>query len=92
MKESKKKKAVALKYEGGADQAPKVTAKGRGLIADEILSRAQKAGVPVKEDASLVNLLDSLEVQQEIPEDLYAVVAEIFAYIYKLDKEKEEQK
>ncbi|MBS2968968.1 EscU/YscU/HrcU family type III secretion system export apparatus switch protein [Metabacillus sp. KIGAM252] len=89
MKDRELRKAIALKYEGEGGRAPKVTAKGQGLIADEILSRAREAGVPVKEDASLAALLQSLEIHQEIPEDLYAVVAEIFAYIYKLDNLKE---
>ncbi|KZZ82864.1 EscU/YscU/HrcU family type III secretion system export apparatus switch protein [Bacillus sp. SJS] len=89
MKDRELRKAIALKYEGNGASAPKVTAKGQGLIADEILLRAREAGVPVKEDPSLAALLQSLEIQQEIPEDLYAVVAEIFAYIYRLDKLKE---
>ncbi|MTH52727.1 hypothetical protein GKZ89_04840 [Bacillus mangrovi] len=87
MKEHEIRKAIALTYESGTQKAPKVTAKGQGLIADEIVDRARQAGVPVKEDASLASLLGTLELNQEIPEELYAVVAEIFAYLYKLDKD-----
>ncbi|MGD6816184.1 EscU/YscU/HrcU family type III secretion system export apparatus switch protein [Metabacillus sp. 113a] len=86
MNDSSKRKAAALKYENGSQKAPRVTAKGQGLIADEIISRAIKAGVPVKEDPSLATLLHTLEIQQEIPEELYTVVAEIFAYLYELDR------
>lgn len=77
------KKAVALKYEKYKDNAPKVVAKGSGVIAEKIIEVAKNHGVYIKEDPTLVNLLSGLELYEEIPEDLYKVVAEIFVLIYK---------
>lgn len=84
------KKAVALKYNQDKQQAPTISAKGKGFVADEILARAKNAGVPIQEDRSLVEILGELEVNQKIPEELYQAVAEVFAYIYRLDRKKSE--
>jgi flagellar biosynthesis protein len=83
----KPKRAVALQYDrtGGAN-APKVVASGRRLIAERILEEARKAGVPVREDAALVEALSALDLGTEIGEELYAVVAEALAWAYKLDR------
>lgn len=75
-------KAVALKYRPYQDKAPKVTAKGTGRIARKIISLAKEHGIPIKEDPVLVEFLSKLELGQEIPPDLYIVVAEILAFIY----------
>jgi len=83
----KRKEAIALKYNTELDSAPKVVAKGKGVIADEILSKAQEFGVPIQEDPSLVEVLSQLEINQTIPEDLYSVVAELFAFIYRADQQ-----
>ena len=83
----KRKDAIALKYNTENDSAPKVVAKGKGIIAEEILSKAKEFGVPIQEDPSLVEVLSQLEINQTIPEDLYSVVAELFAFIYRADKE-----
>lgn len=77
------KKAVALRYQPARDQAPVVAAKGQGRLADKIIALAQEHGVPIKEDPDLVEILARLEVDQEIPPDLYLVVAEILAFVYK---------
>jgi len=77
------KKAVALKYERGKDRAPKVTAKGRGILAEKIIEIAKEAGVPILEDETLVEFLVALDVGEEIPPDLYKAVAEILVYVYK---------
>ena len=77
------KKAVALKYERYRDTAPKVVAKGKGEIAQKIIEVAKEHGVYIKEDKDLVEVLSGLDLYQEIPEDLYKVVAEILAFIYK---------
>lgn len=82
----KRKNAIALRYNTETDSAPKVIAKGKGLVADEIISKAKEFGVPVQEDPSLVEVLSKLEINQTIPEDLYKVVAELFAFIYQTDK------
>lgn len=81
------KKAVALGYHAGSDQAPRVKAKGRGLVADEIIARAKEADIPMQEDPSLVEMLSQLEINEKIPDNLYEVVAEVFAFIYKIDRE-----
>jgi flagellar biosynthesis protein len=78
------KRAVGLRYDGTG--APKVVAHGRDLIAQRILEEAQKAGVPIREDAALVQALANLELGTEISEELYAAVAEALAWAYALDR------
>jgi len=80
------KKAVALQYDQEKASAPIVTAKGRGYIAEEILKRAKDANIPIQEDKSLVEILSQLNINDRIPEELYHVVAEVFAFIYKVDR------
>jgi len=79
-------KAVALRYDPGKEQAPVVVAQGRGYIAERIREVARESGVPVKEDSELVEYLMALDLYQEIPPELYAVIAEILAFIYSMDK------
>lgn len=79
------KKAVALKYERGKDAAPKVTAKGTGLIAERILEIAQKEGIPITEDPDLVTALARLDFHDQIPPELYRAVAEILAFAYSIN-------
>ncbi|MFF2088987.1 EscU/YscU/HrcU family type III secretion system export apparatus switch protein [Paenibacillus sp. NPDC058174] len=81
------RKAVALKYEPGDNAAPVVIAKGRGHVADQILDAAQENGVPVQEDASLVEVLSKLDIDQSIPPELYTLVAEILSFVYRADRE-----
>lgn len=83
--EDARKSAVALTYEAGAS-APRVVAKGRGLIAQEILKRAAEAGVYVHESPELVALLMQVELDRAIPPQLYAAVAELLAWLYRLDR------
>ncbi|PIE70200.1 MAG: flagellar biosynthesis protein FlhB [Deltaproteobacteria bacterium] len=83
-----RKKAVALRYVPGADPAPKVTAKGVGSVAEKIIAIAEKHGVPVKNDPDLVEVLASVDVDKEIPESVYVVVAELLAFIYRVNGEK----
>ncbi len=80
------RKAVALKYEAERDLAPRVIAKGRGHVAEHILETAQKNSVPVYQDKTLVNMLMALELDREIPPELYKAIAEVMAYVYKMDK------
>jgi flagellar biosynthesis protein len=80
-----RKRASALHYTGGQG-APRVVAAGQGLIAERILEIAAAAGVPIREDAALVNALQSLELGQEVPEDLFVAVAEALAWAYRLDR------
>jgi flagellar biosynthesis protein len=79
----RQRRATALKYEGAG--APKVTASGQGLIADKIVAVAREAGVAVRQDAALAEALAGLELEREIPEDLYTAVAEALAWAYSLD-------
>ena len=79
----KPRRASALRYEGSG--APKVTASGRGLIADRIVEVARENGIPVREDPALAEALAALELDTEIPEDLYTAVAEAIAWSYSLD-------
>ena len=79
------KKAAALRYNKKDPQgAPRVVALGKGNIAKKIIESAKESGVPLYEEPVLVDQLLQLEIQQEIPEDLYQTVAEILAYIYRL--------
>ena len=80
------KKAVALQYDPMTDKAPKVTAKGKGYVAEKILAAAQNNAIPVYQNKTLVNLLMALELDKEIPAELYTTVAEVLAYIYRMDK------
>ncbi len=79
-------KAVALKYDQEKDHAPKVTARGRGEIAEEIIEIAQAHNLPLYEDQNLVQILEALELETEIPPELYRAVAEVLAFIYRLNK------
>lgn len=81
-----RKKAAALKYDKDKDLAPKVSATGKGYVAKNIIDKAKENNVPIIEDASLVELLAQLNVNEKIPEELYSVVAEVFAFIYETDK------
>ena len=74
--------AVALKYDG--KRAPTIVAKGSGEIARQILSIADKHGIPLHEDPELLGLLARLELGQEIPEKLYLAVAQVIAFAYYL--------
>jgi flagellar biosynthesis protein len=86
------KKAVALKYDPHKHAAPIVVAKGRGTVAEEILRRAREAGVPVQNDPSLVEVLSKLDVNEEIPPELYRLVAEILSFVYRSDRRAGERK
>jgi flagellar biosynthesis protein len=75
--------AVALDYDAPRDAAPRVVAKGRGEIAQRIVDLARQNGVAVRKDADLAELLSALELDQEIPVEAFAAVAEILSYIYR---------
>lgn len=77
--------AVALAYRQG-DTAPKVVASGRGLIAEAIIERAREHGVYVHESRELVSMLMQVELDQHIPPALYLAVAELLAWLYRLER------
>ncbi|MFZ6872720.1 EscU/YscU/HrcU family type III secretion system export apparatus switch protein [Undibacterium sp. Di27W] len=81
--------AVALAYQTG-DAAPKVVAKGKGLIAEEIIARAKEHGVHVHQSKELVSLLMKVDLDRDIPPALYRAVAELLAWLYHIDTEKSE--
>jgi len=78
------KNAVALAY-SQTDAAPRVVAKGRGLMAEQIIARAHEHGVYVHESAELVALLSQVDLDQHIPPQLYLAVAELLAWLYRLE-------
>lgn len=79
-------KAVALRYDPRKDEVPVVVAKGQGIIAEQIEQIAKEAGITLHEDENLLEYLMALDLYQGIPPELYPIVAEILAYIYKMDK------
>lgn len=83
MKE-KQEKAVALRYREGTDAAPVIIAKGRGHVAEKIIALARKHGVPVHGDRHLIEILSTLDMYEEIPQELYKAVAEMLVLIYQL--------
>jgi len=82
----KRKKAAALRYVPAKDTAPRIVAKGTGLIAEKILSIAKEHNIPLRDDPQLVEVLSALDLYQEIPPDLYKAVAEVLAFVYKMTK------
>jgi flagellar biosynthesis protein len=78
--------AVALAYAPG-DAAPKVIAKGRGFIADEIIARAHQHDIYVHESAELVSLLMQVDLDAHIPPQLYVAVAELLAWLYRIERQ-----
>lgn len=82
-----RKEAIALTYNPQKADGPIVTAKGKGKIAENILVKAKEHNVPVYEDPNLLQLLGQLDMNESIPEELFQAVAEVFAYIYRLDRE-----
>jgi len=85
MKEGKQRKAAALRYTEGVDAAPKVVAKGRGWLAEKIITLARENGVPVHEDRALVEILSTLDLYEQTPPQLYRAVAEVLAFIYRMN-------
>jgi len=77
------KKAVAIKYE--LDSAPKIVAKGDGEIADKIIEIAEEHGVVLYQDSDLVKLLSKIDVDSEIPSNLYQAVAVVLSFVFQLN-------
>lgn len=81
-------RAVALTYDKAKMPAPTVTAEGQGYVAEKIIALAKEHGVPIREDPDLVTVLAQLDVGQVIPPELYTVVAEVLAFVYRLKNKK----
>lgn len=85
-KEKPRQQAIALSYHQQNSSAPKVIAKGSGFIAEKILSTAKQHSVPIYKNKTLVSMLMAVELDQEIPPELFQAVAEVLAYIYRIDQ------
>ena len=80
------KKAVALKYDAGESSAPKVIAKGKGAVAEKILQKAQEFEVPIFQNEALANSLLALDIDEQIPPNLYKAIAEVFVWLMKSEQ------
>lgn len=78
------REAIALAY-SQADAAPRVVAKGKGLIAEQIIARAKEHGVYVHESPELVALLTQVDIDEHIPPQLYIAIAELLAWLYRIE-------
>lgn len=81
-----RKTAIALRYNVDKDKAPLILATGRGPIAEEIMRVAEENQIPLYEDPELAQLLGKLELEAEIPPELYVLVAEVLFFVYQLDR------
>ncbi len=81
------KSAVAHRYDSSRQESPRVTAKGKALMAEKILELAKGNDIPIREDADLVEVLSQMDLDQEIPPSLYKVIAELLAFVYELNRE-----
>lgn len=80
-----RREAVALAYEHGDDAAPRVVAKGYGELADMIVQRARESGLYVHESSQMVSMLMSVDLDSHVPPMLYQAVAELLAWLYRLE-------
>jgi flagellar biosynthesis protein len=85
MNPEKPTRAVALRYDRTKEGAPRVVAKGRGHVAEHIIALAHEHGVPLHEDSNLAATLSALDLETEIPSELYRAVAEVLVFIYRLN-------
>ena len=86
------KVAAAIRYDAARDDAPKLTAKGKGHVAERIIELARQHDIPIRSDKALIQILSQLDIDQHIPPELYKAVAEILAFVYSAnEKYREEQ-
>lgn len=86
-RKDRKKRAVAIKYQPKSDNAPKVIAKGKGQTAERIIEIAREHNIFIHNDPDLIEILSGLDLNDEIPPDLYLIVAELLAFVYSLNRE-----
>ncbi len=79
--------AAAIRYEAATNDAPRLTAKGRGVAAEKIIELARRHDIPIREDKALVQILSRLDIDQQIPPELYRAVAEILAFVYSANEQ-----
>lgn len=82
-----KLQAAALKYDAGTDEAPSIVGLGEGYVARKILETAQEKSIPIVEDQSLAGVLSKLSIGDEIPEELYRVIAQVLVFIARMDRQ-----
>lgn len=82
-KHLQKKSAIAINYDKEKDIAPKIVAKGSGVLAEKIIELAKQNNIPLYEDPDLIEVLSKMDLGQEIPPELYKIIAEVLIYIYK---------
>ncbi len=90
-KNEPRQKAVALVYDETKSAAPQVLASGTGLIAEKIIETAKQAGIHIHEDANLVEILSKVPLGSDIPLELYQTVAEVLAFVYRIDQRYKEK-
>jgi flagellar biosynthesis protein len=90
MPDKKMVQAAAIKYDREKDAAPHVSAKGRGIIAEKIIELAKKNDIPIKSDPALIQILSKLDIDEQIPVELYKTVAEILAFVYSVNGKRRE--
>jgi flagellar biosynthesis protein len=84
-------KAVAIIYDEKASAAPRVVASGKGVVAEKIIATAREAGVHIKEDPDLVEILAKIPLGSEIPVELYQTIAEVLAFVYRVNNKFKEK-
>lgn len=85
----RQKKAVALQYKADMDTAPRVRARGEGRVAEKIIEIARQHGIYIHNDPNLIEVLARLDLNEQIPPDLYVIVAELLAFVYSLNSDQE---
>ncbi|HSV91570.1 MAG TPA: EscU/YscU/HrcU family type III secretion system export apparatus switch protein [Desulfobacterales bacterium] len=80
-----RKKAAALRYDPKRDSAPRVVARGRGYVAEAITAVAREHHIPLHEDPNLVEVLEAMDIDLEVPPALYRAVAEVLAFVYRVN-------
>ena len=83
-----RRRAVAMRYDQAREHAPRVVAKGQGPVAERIIDIAREHGIPMHEDRDLVQLLGLLELDAEVPPDLYRALAEVLAHVYRANRKR----
>lgn len=86
------KLAAAIRYDADKSDAPRLTAKGSGQVAEKIIELARRHDIPVREDRALVQILSKLDIDRQIPPELYRAVAEILAFVYSANEQYREEK
>jgi flagellar biosynthesis protein len=85
-KRQQRPRSIALGYDPERDEAPRILASGQGWLSDKIIAVAREHDIPIRKDPFLVSALSALEIDETIPPELYKVVAEVLAYVYRISE------